>query len=301
MIDFLTNMDNIRTFAIVLSAFFAGCSVIWSAWVYRRNERNKGYTELRNSLLEYNKCLHSIDSLLSVRHSVECSEAIFNEFSNITDLTKSPNELEIFFTKETNISCIKRSLILSIRNIESVDKLRNQVILTESLSHTFRETLPVLCKALKHLSTMTKIIASIHASMEFYSDQLTDKNFWSSARVELSEICIQNGPATAFKILLTEMSAHSLYGVQPAIDASCDMSDLILDQYLAMSDKQFKKQSEIENKLAPELEDIDYTSSVDDAVACISLLRNNSLSNCWPAVKEASKKLVEAYHKIGED
>jgi hypothetical protein len=290
-----------RTIAISASSVFAGTSIGFAVYQYVRGEQKKQFNAVRDSLAEIRNAIQTTDTLLSDVLSAECSEHLANRLTEINDLSGDIASLREFFTTDGNLNFILRAIALCRSDCRSIDNLQSQLKQIDSIPTQFSDQFPILSAAMQHLSVMIKIAAELHESMELYSDALVSPSFWDSATKYLEKDVERFGTPMAFRMLLTALSSSSVAKVQPMIDAASEMIDLIVDAYTNMSDKEMRKQSKRERKLSAKLEEVDYTTAIDDAMACVAILRDNSLAKQWPDVRDASGRLKSAYYRISDE
>lgn len=219
----------------------------------------------------------------------------------IVDLQVSNDELRRFFLDEKNRTAIGRAIALARADCKALDLLDRQLVLIETLPADFRGAFPVLSAAMMHMNVLFRLPGKIHESMEIYRDSLVDEEFWGTADSYLKKQPEAQDSALSFELLLIMASSSSLRIAQPAIDATTNLVGILAKTYTNMTDSEMRRQSRAEIRAEHELDDIDYTSAVDDAFACLRLLKRNSLAQEWHSVREASSELKDAFYKMTGD
>lgn len=148
----------------ILSAIFAGASVLFAVYVFRRNNEREYFSSKREALVQYRLLVEESSELFDEIGLVEIGHSVAAQLRAICPAELNAKEVQDFFYDEENTNFIRQAIFLGLGESKTLQKAKDTAIEISQLAGKFGEPFPVLRVCLGVMSAYNNAIVNTVSS-----------------------------------------------------------------------------------------------------------------------------------------
>jgi hypothetical protein len=148
----------------ILSAIFAGSSVLFAIYVYRRNSERHYFSELRKLLARYRQLVEEASTAFDAVGLVEVGHSVSTQLREICPRDYSTNEIQKFFYDDENGDFVRQGIYLGLGKSSTLERAKSLSLEMSRTAGEFGEPFPVFRICLGIMSAYTSAIVSTVSS-----------------------------------------------------------------------------------------------------------------------------------------
>ncbi len=284
---------DIIDFAKIISAIFAGVSVLFAIYTYKRTSDRELYRQFRLSLLDIRNNISELDDLLSYNGLVEFGICISDELRKLMPNTATKQEIIDYLKDEKHSDYIVQAIHLGIQKSDIENKSSRIIAQLRKIPVEHREQFPILSQLFRYL------IAYITTSYETAtSPDLLISTIFNSEKLdehldeELKEI-------SCTITLFRELASWATYVADQTAEDICneifESSELIVDElvelHTGLSDRDLRKLSSSQSKVRNSMGNFEDDNIVEEMFNLLKSFRKKFDAEIWDSIVGAKTKL----------